>query len=80
MATDHIPISWNDEIKVTLTEKGEEFYNAFNAELKIQPVPLTEGRKLTMRMYEIAYIFGKSLYHGNPEPLLETDATLIQRY
>lgn len=61
----------NNNIKITLTEKGLQIYKDYYRSIQDNNYHGLEGYELTIQLWKFAHIFGKELWNGNPTPPCE---------
>ena len=69
----------NDQIKITLTEKGVKIYTDYwdNYNDNSGHYPGLKDNALTIQLWEFAHIFGRELWNGNPTPPCEMEFQFV---
>jgi translation initiation factor IF-1 len=75
-------INWNDIVTVKLTEHGWDVwrthYQSQNISLPKHVKAREHGDIVTMELWEVAHIFGDSLYNGCQMPFTSTYMNIVK--
>lgn len=74
-------INWNDIVTVKPTEYGWHLLKKYYADLNLEfpsHIKIEDQGTLTMELYEVAHIFGESLYSKCQMPFTSTYMNIVK--